>query len=241
MVKELLFTRQYPLEPNTKRHLLSLGFKVSNIPLISLSLIPDLPKDLPEKVPYDWIFLTSAAAVTFFYEAFGSIPVTAKLAVIGEKTYEALCKSDQVRAYYPDIFTSEYFVAEWLEQQTASQHVLFPQSRLSRQLVQNELKKAGHRIDAFTLYDNILPEGSKKELIDWLTTKPSEATVVFCSPSAWHRFYDCYHSMPLPLNLNFASIGPITTKAIQTMDCEVTYEARECTIKALIKEIIKGN
>ncbi|WEG72724.1 uroporphyrinogen-III synthase [Vagococcus intermedius] len=239
MVRELLFTRQQPLSSNMKRELLSLGFRISDIPLISLSLLPNLPKDLPRKITYDWIFLTSAAAVNFFYEAFDEIPMTAKLAVIGEKTYEALRKNDQQRAYYPDIFTSEYFVAEWLEQQITAQYVLFPQSRLSRQLVQTELRKAGHRIDAFTLYDNVFTENAREELTAWLNTRPSDATVIFCSPSAWHHFYDCYQTTNLPLK--FASIGPITTKAIQSVDCEVTYEARECTMKALIKEIIKGN
>ncbi|CAM3266202.1 uroporphyrinogen-III synthase [Vagococcus fessus] len=237
MPNSILFTREQKISVNLRQELESCSFQLAEIPLISLEICQECVDKTLIQNDYDWIFFTSAAAVRFFYEAYGEISSHVKLAVIGSKTFEELKTSDQSRADYPDIFTSEYFVEEWLSHQTSCQKVLFPQSELSRGIIQKRLIEEGHYVRAFTLYNNFFPEHSKKKLLTWLDQKTEGAIVVFASPSAWHNFYSLYKLKPF--DLQFASIGPITSHAIMKNGYSVAYEAPECTLDSLTRNIMK--
>lgn len=236
MTKSLLFTREKSIDSAIKALISANGGRWQHLPLISLRLmeqIPALPQALSE---YDWVFFTSSAAVRFFYDYYESLPEECSLAVIGSQTFSALRKVDQLRAEYPSYFTSEVFVEHWLSKQSCPQRVLFPQSDLSRKIIQERLRLAGHFVDDFVLYRNDFIVEQQLALKAWLNLEEVGTTVIFASPSAWQNFYSLYQRRPFALQ--FASIGPVTTKAIERTGFSVSYEARECTMLSLVEEIL---
>ncbi|WP_314062104.1 uroporphyrinogen-III synthase [uncultured Vagococcus sp.] len=237
MIRSLLFTREQPIEKSIQKQIESQGLKWQQIPLISLCLSPEIPK-LSLSSKYDWVFFTSSASVRFFYQAYGEVPSESSLAVIGSKTFEALREEDRLRGEYPTVFTSEIFLEQWLAKQKTIQRVLFPQSDLSRKLIQGKLREAGHLVDDFVLYHNGFLQERQCQLKKWMLTEPAETMVIFASPSAWQHFYRYYQHNPF--EVAFASIGPVTTKAIKKDGYQVRYEAPECTMVSLVKELLKG-
>ncbi|EHU9855126.1 uroporphyrinogen-III synthase, partial [Listeria monocytogenes] len=129
MSKKVVLTREASKNKPWQTYFSQNGYEVMSIPLIKTQPIKiNLTREQQET---DWLFLTSANAVEYFftnqYERSNY-----KIAVIGEKTKEKLAEFGHEPSFVPSIYQSEVFLEEWLNENPEKTSILLPQSNLSR-------------------------------------------------------------------------------------------------------------
>ncbi|EAG9222302.1 uroporphyrinogen-III synthase [Listeria monocytogenes] len=236
MNKKVVLTREASKNQSWQTYFAQKGFEVVSIPLIKTR-----PKKISlshEQLETEWLFLTSANAVEYF---FMNQPgeVHYKIAVIGEKTREKLAEYGYNPSFVPSIYQSEMFLKEWLNENPEKTSVLLPQSNLSRSIIKDTLTDKGHLVHPVELYETVFPENSKTKLAELLNSNETHL-IIFASPSAWKNFYSIAKSFPVQKEKwHIASIGSITTKAILADGWEVKYQPKTFTMKHLADLIIQ--
>ncbi|EIO5735241.1 uroporphyrinogen-III synthase [Listeria monocytogenes] len=236
MNKKVVLTREASKNQPWQTYFAQKGFAVVSIPLIKT-----LPKKINlsrEQLETEWLFLTSANAVEYF---FMNQPGEAhyKIAVIGEKTREKLAEYGYNPSFVPSIYQSEMFLEEWLNESPEKTSVLLPQSNLSRSIIKDTLTENGYLVHSVELYETVFPENSKIKLAELLNSNDTHI-IIFASPSAWKNFYSIAKSLPVQKEKwHIASIGSITTEAILADGWEVKYQPKTFTMKHLADLIIQ--
>ncbi|EOS9340869.1 uroporphyrinogen-III synthase [Listeria monocytogenes] len=236
MSKKVVLTREASKNKPWQTYFSQNGYEVMSIPLIKTQPIKiNLSREQQET---DWLFLTSANAVEYFftnqYERSNY-----KIAVIGEKTKEKLAEFGHEPSFVPSIYQSEVFLEEWLNENPEKTSILLPQSNLSRTIIKDTLIEKGYIVFSIELYETIFPEASKKLLTEQLKLNETQI-IVFASPSAWKNFYYIAKSFPAQKEKwHIASIGSITTEAILADGWEVKYQPKTFTMKHLADLIIQ--
>ncbi|HHP9958640.1 TPA: uroporphyrinogen-III synthase, partial [Listeria monocytogenes] len=165
MSKKVVLTREASKNKPWQTYFSQNGYEVMSIPLIKTQPIKiNLSREQQET---DWLFLTSANAVEYFftnqYERSNY-----KIAVIGEKTKEKLAEFGHEPSFVPSIYQSEVFLEEWLNENPEKTSILLPQSNLSRTIIKDTLIEKGYIVFSIELYETIFPEASKKLLTEQL-------------------------------------------------------------------------
>lgn len=212
-----------------------LGVEAVSLPLLETKALPfQIEKE------YDWIFFTSAKAIHYFAEKYDLAVVNAKIAVIGEKTAEALIRHGRKADFEPSSYVAETFLEEWLPQYSADERILFPRSSLAREVIAKTLREQGYSIEEIDIYETIMP-ASSSNLFAALTQTKKDFLFLFASPSAWHNFEAICQTRNQSIQAwEYGSIGPITTQAIEASGCSVKYQPADTyTMEAMIQEIMR--
>ncbi|MBC1908918.1 uroporphyrinogen-III synthase [Listeria innocua] len=236
MIKKIVLTREASKNKPWQDYFSQNGFDVESIPLIETH-----PKKISlslKQKEADWLFLTSANAVEYFFNEQVS-KLNYKIAVIGEKTKEKLAEYGYKPNFVPSVYQSEVFLSEWLSENTSQTSILLPQSNLSRTIIEDTLTQNGHLVFPIELYETSFPENSQTILIEQLQLE-EKRIIIFASPSAWKNFYMIAKQFSIKNeNWRIASIGNITTEAILADGWEVTYQPKTFTMKHLADLIIQ--
>ena len=139
------------------KELRKLGADVLEIPFIEIrnprSFRP-LDTALKNLASYDWLILTSVNGVDAMWERLGKLRVTKKslahleIAAIGPATRKAIEK----RGVRVDVVPEEYVaesVVKSLRRRVEGKRVLLVRAKVARDVIPNELRKAGACVDAF--------------------------------------------------------------------------------------------
>ncbi|WP_305733124.1 uroporphyrinogen-III C-methyltransferase [Trichlorobacter ammonificans] len=196
----------------------------------------------------DWLVLTSANAVRFFFErlrergqdsrALGRC----KVCVVGPKTAEALAARGILADLVPAEFTAEGVVAAFEGIDLAGKQVLFPRADRARDLIPPALERMGARVAAPVLYRNLLPESLPDEARDALEHRELDAVTFSASSTVTNlatllggadRLRDLLSGVAV------VSIGPITSRTCRDLGLTVAVEPPEATLDSLAAALVE--
>jgi uroporphyrinogen-III synthase len=227
------------------------GAAVLAIPVIEI-IPPDsynaLDAALRSGKQYDWLVITSANGAEVLAQRFATLKMSVaalnhlKIAAIGPATARALREIGLHVDEVPKQSIAESLV-ESLRDQAAGQNVLLVRAKVARDVLPEELRKAGARVDVVDAYQTIVPATSA-DALRLLFAAPSHLpdAVTFTSSSTVTNFFRLLRQAGMaewPTAIAAASIGPITSQTLRHHGIEPAVEAAEYTIPGLIAALCK--
>lgn len=233
------------------------GAKVIEMP--ALEILPpsswqELDTAISQLSSFDWLILTSANGVKFFFErlyhlghdvrALGGI----KLAVVGKKTDSVLKNYGLKADFIPPNFVADSLVETFPESLT-NKKVLFPRVETGgRDLLVQELQKQSAQVIEVPAYQSGCPSKIDPEV--WQALQQKTVNIItFASSKTVQNFYQLIKQelganylelIPAMLDqVCLASIGPQTSKTCYELFGRVDIEATEYTLEGLTDALIK--
>jgi len=238
--KLIISTRPIEASDTLPEIIRSVGAKLFSLPMIEIvpsPLDPQMAEKLNNLEQFNWIFFTSKNGVVNFFkqliDAKGStaLPKTVKLAVIGYKTSLEL----EYYGYAPTFISEENTAEEFLNRfyakyQPENLNILLSLGNLADNTLQNilTLRNMVHRID---VYQTVKPAKADPEIMEMIKNDEYDL-IVFTSPSTFHNFSSFCDSTLLG-KLKMASIGSVTTKAIQKAGFEPLFTAKKSNAEGI--------
>ena len=196
---------------------------------------------------YDWLILTSANAVTSFFERLEEVGnrddiKTVKLAVVGKKTATVLRRHGLVPDFVPSDFVADSLVADFPET-VAGLSLLFPRVESGgREILVQEMTTAGATVTEVPAYESGCPHwpdavaisALKAQQIDVITFASSKTVRHTCQllgqglGNGWATYLKA---------VAIASIGPKTSETCRELLGRVDIEATEYTLDGLTQAI----
>jgi uroporphyrinogen-III synthase len=186
-------------------------------------------------------------------EAFAVEGSRLRIAAIGPATSKAI----EQRGVKVDVVPKEYVaesVVRSLKSKVKGKRVLLVRAKVARDVIPQELRKAGAHVDVVEGYETVVPQSSRRRLLAALKSRRPHV-VTFTSSSTVRNFVELLRSpetaptqravsgqeWPLYSSLEgilMASIGPITTSTLREVGLPVDISAKEFTIPGLVKAIV---
>jgi uroporphyrinogen-III synthase len=232
---------------------------------------------------YDWLILTSVNGVDAMWERMNKLhlnpsgrkreghdfsrAVTARgplralaaegsilrIAAIGPATKKAI----EQRGVKVDVVPKEYVaesVVRSLKSKVKGKRVLLVRAKVARDVIPQELRKAGAHVDVVEAYETVVPQSSRRRLQAALKNRRPHV-VTFASSSTVRNFVELLCSRKTLQTLRtvsgqecprytgldgilMASIGPITSATLHELGLRVDISAKEFTIPGLVKAIV---
>jgi uroporphyrinogen III methyltransferase / synthase len=224
------------------------GAEVIEAPTIAVAPVEDaseVDRALRHVADYAWLVLTSANGVEALFERLEAMHADAralagpKIAAVGPATAAALT----AKGVRPDLIPPEAVgesIAELLiAEGVAGKRILLLRADIARRDLPATLTAAGAICDDLPIYRTICPPTLSPEFlqrldagrIDWIT---------LTSPSAFQNLPTLLGSTRAEAlhKIRLASIGPVTTKAVQAAGHRVAVEANPHDATALVAAIV---
>jgi uroporphyrinogen-III synthase len=250
--KRILITRAHHQAAEMARELEALGATVISIPTIEIrppQSFQPLDKALKKLPAYDWLILTSVNGVNALRKRMDKVEMHAgmlkhlQIAAIGPATRDALTKLNLKVAVTPNEYIAESVVSA-LRDQVAGKRILLIRAKVARDVIPQELRKAGAEVDVAEAYETVLPAHSAGKLRALLADESARPHVItFTSSSTAANFVTLLGSGVSPKDsvqgTALASIGPVTTVTLAENGLRADIEATEYTVPGLIAAIVK--
>jgi uroporphyrinogen-III synthase len=203
---------------------------------------------------YDWLILTSANGVEAMWERMAKLRLTKRnlrhlrVAAIGPATQ----KSIEKRGGHVDVVPKEYVaesVVRSLRRRVKGKRVLLVRAKVARDVIPNELRKAGADMDVVEAYETVVPESSRRQLRAILKNRQrSPHVVTFTSSSTVRNFVELLGGSratmralslaprrgSLSATIQLASIGPVTSATLRNFGLKADIAAEQFTIPGLV-------
>ena len=199
---------------------------------------------------FDWIIFTSANAVDIFMRRLQAGPGDLRdlqgihLCAIGPATADRLTH----RGIKVDLIPSEYRTEAIIQALQASgdlrgKKFLLPRADIARELLAEELRKAGAEVTVITAYRTVLAETTREEDPDIyrLLLERRIDVVTFTSASTVRNFVRLFgpeQAADLLRATIVASIGPVTAEAAEQHQIHSSIVPETYTIPALVEAIV---
>ncbi|MDR3320502.1 MAG: uroporphyrinogen-III C-methyltransferase [Desulfovibrio sp.] len=245
--KSVVVTRALKQASGIASALAQLGAQVLEFPTIRIRPPEDfveLDAAIARLQDYDWVIFTSVNGVSSFFDRLSLAGNDSralagrKVAAIGPATAGALAGYG-IRAD----FVPEHFVAESVTEgllRTASldgRRILLPRAAKARDVLPQELRKAGTRVDVVTAYETV-PAGARKEETITRLKEGSLDCVTFGSSSTVENFLALVPpDVVRQSGARLAAIGPMTAQTLcrHRLECHIMPE--KYTISALVEAV----
>lgn len=247
--RSVVVTRAREQASGLAQELVQLGADVIQCPTIEISPLPDyaeLDAAIERLSEYAWLIFTSVNGVRWFWkrlEAAGKDSRAlglCRVAAIGPATAEAL----EARGIRPD-FIPERYVAEGVVEGLLARgkvdgvRMLLPRAAKAREVLPDELRKAGARVDVISAYATIPAAARKDEVLERMRAGTLDC-VTFGSSSTVENFLSLIPAETLRAHpdVRLAAIGPVTAKTLEAhgLPCHIMPE--EYTIPALVQALV---
>ncbi|WP_066365855.1 uroporphyrinogen-III synthase [Neobacillus fumarioli] len=208
------------------------------IPLIAFRPIRD-GVHFPMLDIYDWVIFTSGTAVEIFFSFVKKEMKVPKIAAIGSKTEEALRKRGLEVDFVPSAFVAEVFTKEFSAYIHRGERVLLPKGNLARDCIKQELTETGAVVDEAIIYENYLPDESRKKLANVLQGRQLDI-LLFTSSSTVDHFMEVVKEYELRDQLAdciIGCIGPVTMQRLLEYDLPVHVYPKEYTVAGMMKSM----
>lgn len=252
--KRVVVTRSREQAGELVELLESLGAETIGAPMIRI-LPPDdygpLDKAVAEAGTFDWIVFTSANGVDSFMRRLNAGPgdvrklKSARLVAIGPATAEHLAFHGVKADLAPAESRAEAIVQALRERgELKSRKFLLPRADIAREVLADELRKAGAEVTEVTAYRTVLAEierESDPDIYRMLLDKRIDV-VTFTSASTVRNFVKVYGAEQAPDLLRttlVASIGPVTAEAAEQYGIKTSIMPKEYTTPALVEAIVE--
>lgn len=247
--RSVVVTRAREQASGLAQELGRLGADVIQCPTIEISPLPDyaeLDAAIARLSEYAWLIFTSVNGVRWFWkrlEAAGKDSRAlglCRVAAIGPATAEAL----EARGIRPD-FIPERYVAEGVVEGLLARgkvdgvRMLLPRAAKAREVLPDELRKAGARVDVISAYETIPAATRKDEVLERIQAGTLDC-ITFGSSSTVENFLSLIPAETLRAHpdVRLAAIGPVTAKTLEAhgLPCHIMPE--EYTIPALVQALV---
>ncbi|MBM4103274.1 MAG: uroporphyrinogen-III C-methyltransferase [Planctomycetes bacterium] len=252
--KTIVITRDIIGNLRLEQLLLRQAANVINFPCIELqgpiesSPLKHAIRDLGD---YDWIVFTSSHGVEFMFQslqkagkdsrAFGS----AKIACIGDRTAEALSQYGLCADFVPTKFTAQSLAEELAAQyDLRRKNILLLRSAIASNELADNLRQKNAAIEDIRIYTAVpltQDEAKKQELVDLIQTGRVD-WITFTSSSTVDGFLQNVDiEIIRQANVKLASIGPETTKKLESLGLNAGLEAAPHTAEGLAETLRTTN
>jgi uroporphyrinogen III methyltransferase/synthase len=243
--KRIAVTRTQSQAGELVSSLRDLGADAYEMPTIRIEPAPN-KREFYELIAYahsyEWLIFTSPNGVDAFFKAFYELYKDARslggarIAVIGPATAERV-RSNRLEV---DVIPKKHIAGEIipaLQKETTIDNlkVLLVRGEKAHDDLPKELSRLGAIVDEALAY-RTLPESADSLGIARYRREGADM-VTFTSASTAENF----HALELPAqkDVSFASIGPITSKAMNNLNLPVALEAKSHDMPGLIKAIVE--
>lgn len=199
---------------------------------------------------FDWLILTSANAVDYFFERLFSqlrdVRALAgiKIAVVGDKTANRLKDRGVQPDFVPPTFVADS-LAEHLPGEVEGTKILFPRVETGgREVLIKNLSAKGAEVTEVAAYQSRCPDAIAPAALKALQTR-SVDVLTFASAKTVQHFCQMLERSQPDLSWQtwidgvcIASIGPQTSKACASLLGRVDVEAQEYTLDGLVGAIV---
>lgn len=245
----ILTTRASKQSGGLSQPLRDLGAEVIEIPTIEIrppESYEPLDKALQNIASYDWLIFTSVNGVEPVFERLRKLGLSAKalshlqIAAIGPATQKAVEERGLKVAVTPEKYIAES-VVEALRGKTEGKRVLLARAKVARDVLPNELRKAGVQLDVVEAYETVVPADAKSNLQKIFSAGAERPHIVtFTSSSTANNFLSLLgeESRSILKKVALASIGPVTSNTLRAAGFPPTIEAREYTMQGLVEAIL---
>lgn len=247
--RSVVVTRAREQASGLAQELARLGADVIQCPTIEIRPLPDyaeLDAAIGRLSEYGWLIFTSVNGVRWFWsrlEAAGKDSRAlglCRVAAIGPATAEAL----EVRGIRPD-FIPERYVAEGVVEGLLARggvdgvRMLLPRAARAREVLPEELRKAGALVDVISAYETVPAAARKDEVLERMRAGSLDC-ITFGSSSTVENFLSLIPAETLRVHpdVRLAAIGPVTAKTLEAhgLPCHIMPE--EYTIPALVRALV---
>ena len=246
--RSIVVTRAREQASGLAQSLTELGANVIQCPTIEISPLADyseLDAAVARLAEYGWIIFTSVNGVRHFWKRLAACGRDSraigqcKVAAIGPATADAL----RERGIEPDFIPARY-VAEGVVEgllamdPVAGVKMLLPRAAKAREVLPDELRKAGAQVDVIAAYETVPAAARKDEVLAAMQNGTLDC-VTFGSSSTVENFLSLIPADELRAHpeVKLAAIGPVTAKSLADngLPCHIQPEAY--TIPALVEAL----
>ncbi|WP_027361297.1 uroporphyrinogen-III C-methyltransferase [Halodesulfovibrio aestuarii] len=248
--KGVVVTRAREQASGMAKSLTKLGANVIQFPTIKIDPLADYRevhaaiKSLNE---YEWVIFTSVNGVKHFWNQLAVLGLdtralgASKIAAIGPATADILREKGIEPDFIPEKYVAEGVVKGLLERGMDGSKILLPRAKVAREVLPEELRKAGAQVDILPVYETRPAEEQREEVLELL--KSGELScVTFGSSSTVENFFDLVSPDLIKEHrghVKLASIGPITTKTLERFGFTPDIEPEDYTIPALVDALVE--
>lgn len=204
---------------------------------------------------FDWLFLTSANGVQYFFERLlaqgkdSRALAGIKIAVVGRKTAATLKGQGLIPDFIPPNYVADDLVAHFPDPDRLSNlRCLFPRVESGgREVLVQQLRAQGATVVEVPAYQSRCPETIDPHILDVLRQQTVDV-ITFASSKTVEHFWQLLQQASLsdPLDwqqqlkpVKLASIGPQTSQTCHLLLDRVDIEAQEYTLEGLIDSIVR--
>ena len=227
------------------------GAEVLEFPTIQVQPVADLTEvdaaieALPET---DWVIFTSVNGVEQFCDRLeavgaGSAALSAcHVASIGPATAEALRERGVTPERVPDRYQAEGLLEALGDEGWSGRRVLIPRAAKAREILPEDLRRRGARVDVVPVYRTVRPDLDPEPLRQRLVAREVDA-ITFTSSSTVTNFIAFFpgeeaRSLLEASGAAVACIGPITAGTAREAGFPVAVEADEFTVAGLVQALV---
>jgi hydroxymethylbilane synthase len=237
--KRVVVTRSAAQAEAFARPLAALGAETILFPVITFAPLEPLELEtaLDELQAYDWLVLTSANALSFFFAAYDRRdppPPLPRIAVIGGATARLLEERSLTPGFMPDEFTGEQLALGLGS--LAGQRILLPRASAGRPEIVALLREQGAVVDDIALYDTItaVPEPAVLQEL-----RRGVDVLTFTSPSSVRNFLRIVEDAGLDAGAILraalvVAIGPVTAAELAQHGRAADIVPMEYTVEGMI-------
>jgi uroporphyrinogen III methyltransferase/synthase len=255
--KTVLVTRAVEQSSKFSDLLRKEGAKVLEMPALAITAPSswlELDRAIANLADFDWLILTSANGVEYFFNRLATLGKDAralagiKIAVVGKKTAATLQQKNLQPDFIPPDFVADSLIENFPET-LASKKILFPRVETGgREVLVKELSNQGATVIEVAAYQSSCPE--KIDFLAWQAIQNKQIDIVtFASSKTVRNFYQLINKelnfpskktiLSLLENVCLASIGPQTSQTCYELLARVDVEAKEYTLEGLTKALIE--
>jgi len=248
--KRIVVTRARQQTSELTERLLRLGADVLESPTIRITE-PQDPQPLRAAVKragqYDWIVFTSVNGVESFFRVLRQSGYDTRqlagtqLCAIGPATSARLEWFGVTADAVPQQYSSDGIIERLAHaKQLIGKRVLLPRGDMGGAALTAGLTKLGAQVDEVLAYRTVREKAPEEGLLDALARDEID-WITFTSPSTVRSFLEQVDLKNLfSKKLRIASIGPVTSAAIEQAGLTVDAEAQEYTIDGLVRAVVQS-
>jgi len=248
--KRIVVTRAREQASGFLKKLSALGAECIQFPTIEI-VPPDSWEPLDTAIlnlaSYQWLLFTSVNGVKYFLQRLHFLKKDVRdlkgirIGAIGPKTAEQWHQWGIIPDLVPDEYRAEAVVASFKKWDTEGVRILIPRAAKAREVLPEQLRKMGARVEVVDAYKTISPQKNTAEIQEMLE-KGSIDMVTFTSSSTVTNFVEMFNSREdlahkWMKQVSVACIGPITADTAGEQGFSVDLMPADYTIEALTSAI----
>lgn len=189
---------------------------------------------------YDWLIFTSQSSVKAFHSKMVKYQLdasffTAKIAVVGIKTANAIESLGLTVDFTPTIFSADIFVQQFPKVASSTDRCLFVKGNLAKDTITAGLK---HKVDEWIIYETVELE-ENKVYVKKLLTSGKKCSIIFTSPSTAEVFHRSIGITFGYEHVTVCAIGHITKNYLESMKVSVQVMPDTYTLRDVIDKLVE--